>query len=189
MRTSIVPSVTTRLAHIGRYRRPSRLLVGAAVVAVALLVPSSAVAQPCWQPPVAAPVSDPFRAPVCQWCPGNRGIEYATRPGTTVRSVGSGSVSYAGTIAGTRYVVVRLANGWRVTYGDLASSDLRTGDLVLARSAVGVASTRLHFGVRVGPRYVDPDPYLGEWTHRVRLIPLNGTAAAPAGRPRLTCRR
>ena len=89
------------------------------------------MAQPCWQPPIAAPVSDPFRAPVCQWCPGNRGIEYATRPGTTVRSVGAGTVSYAGTIAGTRYVVVRLANGWRVTYGDLASSDLRTGDVLV----------------------------------------------------------
>ena len=34
-----------------------------------------------YQAPVAAVVSDPFRAPATPYGPGNRGLEYATSPG------------------------------------------------------------------------------------------------------------
>ena len=67
------------------------------------------------------PVVDPFRAPACAWCPGNRGLEYAPPPGPPVRAVAAGVVTFTGVVAGTRYVVVdharRLARrptaGWR----------------------------------------------------------------------------
>ncbi len=174
-------------------RRCQRMAVAAATtmcLLVLVLVPATVAAQqPCWQPPVDAPVRDPFRPPRCRWCAGNRGIEYATRPGTSVRSVAAGTVSYSGTVAGTRYVVVEHANGWRTTYGDLARTGLQTGDVVVAGSVVGVARSRMHFGLRTGTRYVDPAPYLGEPTYPTRLIPLDGSRAAPAGRPRLTCGR
>ena len=44
-------------------------------------------AVPCWVPPVEAPVTDPFRAPRCEWCPGNRGIEYGPTAGQVVTAV------------------------------------------------------------------------------------------------------
>lgn len=170
-----------------RVRARSVVAIVAVTAGPVLLAPSVVAARPCWQPPVAAPVSDSFRPPACRWCAGNRGIEFATRPGTTVRSVAAGTVSYAGTVAGTRYVVVEHANGWRATYGDLAASGLRTGDVVVARSVVGVATSRLHFGIRAGTRYLDPARYLGTWTYPTRLVPLDGSRPAPAGRPRLDC--
>lgn len=172
-----------------RLSRAMRSVAAVAATVALSAVPAVAEAAPCWQPPVVAPVIDPFRPPACRWCPGNRGIEYSTRPGTSVRAVAAGTVSFAGSVAGTRYVVVVHADGWRATYGDLARTEVGTGDVVVARSVVGVAGSRLHFGVRDGSQYLDPTPYLGAWAYRVRLVPLDGSPPASAGRARLTCGR
>ena len=48
-----------------------------------------------YRAPVDAPVTDPFRPPPEPWSPGNRGIEYATVPGTPVRAIGPGAVVFA----------------------------------------------------------------------------------------------
>src|SRR5262245_2865597 len=66
---------------------------------------------PCLNAPVRAPVIDPFRTPGCRWCAGNRGIEYGTTPGTLVRASAAGTVTFAGVVAGTRYVVVLHPSG------------------------------------------------------------------------------
>lgn len=153
------------------------------IVAALLAVPSFE----CWQPPVDAPVIDPYRAPACTWCPGNRGITYGPRAGTPVRAVASGVVSFAGLVAGTRYVVVALGDGRRVTYGNLASGGPVTGSTVIVGQTIGRSSSQLHFGLRVGERYVDPTPLIGAWVGRPRLIPLDGGAARPAPPPRLRC--
>jgi murein DD-endopeptidase MepM/ murein hydrolase activator NlpD len=154
------------------------------------------VAVTCWLPPVGAPVADPFRPPSCRWCPGNRGIEYATAPGEPVRAVATGVVTFAGTVAGTSYVVVRLGDGRRVTYGGLDAVAHASGDLVVAGSIVGRTAGRLHFGLREAPvpgddetgeRYVDPAPMLGTLVGRPRLVPTDGTPARPAPSPRLRC--
>ena len=97
------------------------------------LVAGTVAADACWLPPVDAPVVDPFRPPPCAWCPGNRGLEYGTPAGTVVRAVAAGEVTFSGTVAGMRYVVVRHADGRRATYGGLASSPLHAGDVVAAR--------------------------------------------------------
>jgi murein DD-endopeptidase MepM/ murein hydrolase activator NlpD len=144
-------------------------------------------AAPCWPPPLSAPVVDPFRAPPCPWCPGNRGIEYATVPGTTVRAVATGRVTFSGVVARARYVVVEIASGWRITYGHLADSRLRHGDRVAAGAVVGTSSERLHLGVRDGERYLDPSPHLGRWRFRPRLVPVDGSPDAGPGSPRLRC--
>ena len=148
---------------------------------------SAALAGDCWQPPVPAPVTDPYREPACRWCPGNRGIEYATATGTPVRAVAAGTVGFAGVIAGERYVVVRHADGRRATYGGLADARFGTGDLVVAGTVVGTTTTRFHFGLRDGDAYVDPTPLLGQLVYRTRLVPSDGAAPAPAGPPRLRC--
>ena len=141
----------------------------------------------CWLPPVQAPVVDPFRPPPCSWCAGNRGLEYGTRSGTGVRAVAAGVVTFSGTIAGARYVVVRHADGRRATYGGLAGSSLGVGDAVAARAVIGVTAGNLHFGLRDGDTYVDPAPFLGRLVGRPRLVPDDGTAARTARPPRPRC--
>jgi murein DD-endopeptidase MepM/ murein hydrolase activator NlpD len=161
-------------------------------MATALLVGSPAVgaplrAEPCWRVPVTAPVTDPFRTPACRWCAGNRGIEYTVEPGTPVRAAATGRVTFAGRVAGVRYVVVEVEPGWRVTYGALASSRLGVGDPVVAGSIVGRSSARLHFGLRVDGQYRDPAPHLGRAVGVPRLVPLDGHPARPAPPARLVC--
>jgi murein DD-endopeptidase MepM/ murein hydrolase activator NlpD len=141
----------------------------------------------CWTPPVDAPVIDPFRAPACERCPGNRGLEYETRTGQPVVAVASGEVTFSGTVAGTRYVVVRHADGRRATYGKLASSSLQLGDVVRAGARIGSTTRAFFFGLRDGERYVDPAPLLGRVVRPPRLVPTDGTAPPPAPAGRVVC--
>jgi murein DD-endopeptidase MepM/ murein hydrolase activator NlpD len=146
-----------------------------------------ALAAPCWLPPVGAPITDPFRAPACPYCAGNRGLEYGTADGVPVRAVAAGTVTFAGSIGDDSYVVVRHADGRRTTYGNLR--DLRFGrnDVVAARAVLGLTRGPLHFGLRVGDEYVDPAPFLGALRWRPRLVPVDGRAGNPAPPPRLAC--
>lgn len=161
---------------------------GVVLVALSLLVPSRVVvAEPCWTPPVVAPVSDPFRNPACAWCAGNRGIEFGTEPGAVVTAVATGRVTFAGSVTGTVYVVVRHGDGRRVTYGNLDSEGYDTGDLIVRGQLVGRTAGAFHLGLREGDRYLDPGPYLGRLVPRPRLIPVDGSRANPAPPPRLTC--
>lgn len=145
------------------------------------------VAAPCWEPPVDVPVADPFRAPACRWCPGNRGITYGTAAGVAIRAVVAGRVTFAGDVAGTSYVVVEVANGWRLTYGNLTAVRVVAGDVVVAGRLLGHTAGEFHFGLRVGDDdYRDPAPYLGTWHYRPRLIPLDGPPAPPPP-PLLRC--
>jgi murein DD-endopeptidase MepM/ murein hydrolase activator NlpD len=141
----------------------------------------------CLLPPVVAPVADPFREPACPFCAGNRGIEYAVPAGTPVRAAAAGAVTFSGVVAGTFYLVVEHADGVRATYGRLTGSHLGVGSPVTAGAIVGVSAGGLHFGLRVGDRYIDPAPLLGRLVERARLVPTDGSAPRRAPPPRLTC--
>jgi len=151
------------------------------------LIASLGLFTSCLLPPVIAPISDPFREPACQWCPGNRGLEYAVPAGTPVRAAAAGTVTFSGPVAGTFYVVVQHADGMRATYGQLTGSHLAAGDVVVAGAIVGTSAGGLHFGLRVGDRYVDPALFIGRVVERVRLVPTDGSAPRPAPPPRLEC--
>jgi len=144
-------------------------------------------ASPCWDAPVDGVVSDPFRAPDCRWCPGNRGIEFSLDRRATVRSAATGRVTFSGTVVDTRYVVVQMASGWKITYGRLDSTRLKAGDVVVAGVPVGVVTGEFFFGLRIDGEYVDPSPYLGRRIGRPRLIPSTGGVARPAPPSRLRC--
>jgi murein DD-endopeptidase MepM/ murein hydrolase activator NlpD len=177
-------SIATLLAS-----HTTRRAVIAAIAAVAIALaptPGGTVAA-CWLPPVSAPVSDPFRPPDCRWCPGNRGLEYDTAPGQRVRAVATGRVTFAGEIAGTVYVVTELGDGRRVTYGRLATRLHEAGEIVLRGQIVGTTGEGFHFGVRVAGDYVDPAPSIGRLVGRPRLLPSDGSPAAPAPPPSLRC--
>lgn len=156
-----------------------------------LFAPSHAVAAtPCWVPPVVAGrIVDEFRQPPCPFCAGNRGLEYRVRARADVSAVASGVVTWAGDVAGTRYVVVRHGNGWRVTYGRLAATSLRRGDRIVRGTLVGTVSGSFYFGLRVGESYRDPAPHLGRLVGRPRLVPIDGSRPHRPPSPRLQCGR
>jgi murein DD-endopeptidase MepM/ murein hydrolase activator NlpD len=154
----------------------------AALVALATLL-----APTCWRPPVEARVAVPFRAPACTWCPGHRGIEYRVAPGTPVRAVTDGRVVFAGSVVGVTYLVIRVADGRRVTFGQLADLSARVGQQVHEGQVVGHSTARLFLGVRVGDHPVDPAPLLGRPRGRARLVPLDGNRSRPAGPVGRTC--
>jgi murein DD-endopeptidase MepM/ murein hydrolase activator NlpD len=160
-----------------------------ALLAVLAVVPAPALIAPgsCLLPPVATPIVDPFRDPSCPWCPGNRGLTYATAPDTAVRAAAAGTVTFSGVVAGTRYVVVDHGDGRRATYGGLAGSAVRVGDHVAAGTIVGRSGAELHFGLREGEVYIDPAPLLARPVERARLVPTDGTPPRPAPPPRLRC--
>lgn len=166
--------------------RHRRWRCAAVLVALFAVQPAVAEAAPCWLPPARGEVVDPFRPPACPWCPGNRGIEYRTEPGE-VRAVAAGTVSFAGSVAGTRYVVVDLPGGWKLTYGRLATVAVRRGDRVLAGSIVGGVAGELFFGLRIDGGYADPAPFLGRLVGFPRLVPVDGTPPRTAPPPRLVC--
>lgn len=150
-----------------------RFLVMLLLVAV---VPTRAGAAVPWFLPVHGPVVRAFVAPVTPYGPGHFGVHFAVRPGTTVRAAGAGVVSFAGTVDGVLYVVVRHPGDLRTTYGFLAATSLHNGDRVTRGETLG--TTRgpiLHFGLRRGDEYLDP-MQLFERPH-VELAPLSGAAA------------
>jgi murein DD-endopeptidase MepM/ murein hydrolase activator NlpD len=136
----------------------------------------------CLALPSNATVIDPFRAPECARCAGNRGIEYAVPANAVVRSGLRGEVVFVGMVANVRYVVVRASADprVRVTYGGLADVVVSQGEELRRGDALGTmgesdahgsgdahGTARLHLGVRVGDEYMDP------------LAAARGSAAKP----------
>jgi murein DD-endopeptidase MepM/ murein hydrolase activator NlpD len=138
----------------------------------------------CWAPPVPGPVVEPFRAPLCEFCAGHRGLEFSSPPGSAVVAVEAGVVTFSGSVAGIRYVVVAHADGIRATYGSLAATEVGQGQRVVAGQRLGTSGPRLYFGLRRGQQYLDPGPWFGRPAGRPRLVPLDGRYRRPgrAGR-------
>ena len=128
-------------------------------------------------PPVDGPIVDHFRPPACTWCAGNRGIDYAVAPGTSARASAAGVVTFAGSVGFDLFVVVAHADGLRTTYAFLASVGVSVGDRVAQGQVVGTTGDRLHFGVRRGDDYLDPERLLAGLVVRSRLVPTDGSPA------------
>lgn len=152
-----------------------------AIAVLAMLAPS------CYQPPVTAAIVDPFRAPACFYCPGNRGLEYEPAVGSRVVAAAPGVVGFSGLVAGVRYLVVDQTDGRTATYGRLASAVVTFGAVVLAGQPLGTTTARFYFGLREGDRYIDPAPFLGVLRYRPRLIPVDGSPPRRAPPPTLRC--
>jgi murein DD-endopeptidase MepM/ murein hydrolase activator NlpD len=162
---------------------PLRALVAALALTFAAPAPAAAAAEPhqdpgpvvVYAPPVDGPVLDPLRPPSTPYGRGNRGVEYDTEPGDVVRAAAPGRVTFAGSVAGRRYVTVLHGDGVRTTYGPLASigAGVAAGASVDRAGAVGTAGDAMLWTARLGRRaYVDPAELLAaSGTLRVRLVP------------------
>jgi len=134
------------------------------------------VAGIAYEPPVDAPITDPFRPPLTPYGPGNRGIDYATEPGASVRAAADGMVVFAGPVAGGLHVTVLHADGIRTTYSFLAAIRVRERQAVRGGDVVGLTGATLHIGARRGDTYIDPASLWGRSTGppAVHLVPLDG---------------
>ncbi|MBW3579837.1 MAG: peptidoglycan DD-metalloendopeptidase family protein [Actinobacteria bacterium] len=157
-------------------RRPARARAAVVVVSticlVATIVPAAAAPPPAFVAPVSGPVVDGFRPPSSPYGPGNRGLEYASVPGEEVRAAAGGEVVYAGRIGATAHVVVLHGDGLRTSYSFLTDVTVTRGEQVSQGQVVGVAGPVVHFGARVGERYVDPGLLLAGAPVEVHLVPV-----------------
>ncbi|MFU8850273.1 murein hydrolase activator EnvC family protein [Micromonospora sp. SL1-18] len=127
-----------------------------------------------------------FDPPPQPWLPGHRGVDLAAVPGVEVRAAGTGTVLFAGMVAGRPVVTVGHADGLRTTYEPVRPG-LQVGAQVAAGTPIGAllaghpgcpAEACLHWGLRRGEEYLDPLALLG--LGAVRLLPVDAPAADAA---------
>jgi murein DD-endopeptidase MepM/ murein hydrolase activator NlpD len=146
----------------------------------------------CW--PVTGPgvrgrprVLRGFEPPATPWAAGHRGVDLRAGPDAQVRAAAPGEVDFAGQVAGTPVVVVRLPGGLRVTYEPVRAT-AAVGARVGAGARIGVTAggglphcpgACLHWGLLRGDVYLDPLSLLPPSLRRSgpsRLLPVDGVA-------------
>ncbi|MEU6547247.1 transglycosylase family protein [Streptomyces sp. NPDC046859] len=122
--------------------------------------------------PVGASTGTPYRKAGSSWSKGyHTGVDFPVPTGTSVRSVGSGTVVGAGWEGSFGYqVVIRHADGRYTQYAHLSAISVKDGQSVGAGQRIGRSGStgnstgpHLHFEVRTGPGFgsdVDPVAYL-----------------------------
>lgn len=140
---------------------------------VLVAVPARAHADEEWIRPVPGAVVRGFDPPAHRWEPGHRGVDLDAPGGAPVVAAGSGTVAFAGMVAG-RPVVSIDHGALRTTYEPVAAV-VSTGQPVVAGQVIGTVvdghcadSGCLHWGLVRGGDYLDPLSLLG--TSRVRLL-------------------
>ncbi|MDR1808588.1 MAG: peptidoglycan DD-metalloendopeptidase family protein [Propionibacteriaceae bacterium] len=124
--------------------------------------------------PVAGSIVRGFDPPAERWGAGHRGIDLAADAGTTVVAAATGTVRFAGTVAGKG--VVSIDHGGVVTTYEPVRALVQAGDHVLVGDPIGIllaghdcpAAVCLHWGLKEGETYLDPELLLGGG--EVRLI-------------------
>ncbi|MFE9768473.1 murein hydrolase activator EnvC family protein [Streptomyces sp. NPDC005808] len=129
-----------------------------------------------WEPPATA------------YGRGHRGVDLAAAPGTPVRAVAPGRVSFTGPVAGRGVVSVELTGTGtpplRTTYGPVRAA-VEKGAEVAAGEVVGIVepgtshcpTSCLHWGLLRGKTYLDPLSLLPPWLLSrgpSRLLPVAG---------------
>ena len=157
-----------------------------AAVAAALLCAAPAVADSArldWPLRPRPAVVRAFDAPSPNWQRGHRGVDLAGASGQPVYAAGSGTVVFAGPLAGRPVVSIAHPGGLRTSYEPVRPS-VRAGQRVEEGTAIGVLAAGhsgcpveacLHWGAMWGPAanadYVDPLGLLA--TTPIRLKPTH----------------
>jgi len=162
-----------------------RVLAVLVIVALAGAGPAGAGdARMAWPLRPRPAVTRAFDAPSPDWQRGHRGVDLAGAPGQVVYAAGTGTVVFAGVLAGRPVVSVAHPGGLRTSYepveARVRAGQLVDGSTVLGRLAAGhagcPAAACLHWGAMWGPAaradYVDPIGLLAGTP--IRLKPLAG---------------
>jgi murein DD-endopeptidase MepM/ murein hydrolase activator NlpD len=134
--------------------------------------------------PVHGAIVRHFEPPPTPYTAGHRGLDMAVTIGTPVMASAAGTVAFAGQVGGSLFVSIDHADGLRSTYSFLSSVLVSKGTVVpqgylIGRSGPGhpdETTPCLHFGLRRGDTYLDPEPYLLDTMRRniadlLRLVP------------------
>lgn len=113
-----------------------------------------------------------FQRPTSAYGPGHRGVDLAAPVGAVVRAPASGSVVYAGLLAGRGVVSISVGD-LRTTFEPVrplvrAGQTVRAGDPIATLEAGHCLTGCLHWGLRSPSGYLDPLITLGR--RRVRLV-------------------
>lgn len=145
-------------------------------------VPALARAWPVGTHPTVLRGWDPPSTPYGR---GHRGVDLAAPPGTPVRAVAAGQVSFAGRVAGRGVVSVELTGtDLRTTYEPVTAA-VRKGDEVEPGQVVGVVEATgahcggacVHWGLLKDETYLNPLSLLPPWLLHggpSRLLPVLG---------------
>ena len=153
------------------------------LLAVPLLVPARGC--PRLESPVAGEIVRVF-APVGRYG-GHWGVDFAAEPGTAVGAADAGEVTFAGEVAGVLSVTVHHGGGLRSSYSYLQSVSVARGAWIQRGDAIGYSGTdhdlaAVHFSVRIGDRYHDPEDWLrclNAPSKGLSLVPIDPAYAAP----------
>jgi murein DD-endopeptidase MepM/ murein hydrolase activator NlpD len=162
---------------MGSSRRVGVLAVALAAVTVVLtaVVPLAASASPAsakrspagaWAWPLHPDptVVRAFELPPKPWAPGHRGVDLSAADGQPVLASAAGVVTFSGTVVDRDVLTIAHTGGLRTSYEPVTAT-VTAGDVVARGQVVGYvaagpshcgAVTCLHWGARVGDRYVDP---------------------------------
>jgi murein DD-endopeptidase MepM/ murein hydrolase activator NlpD len=191
---------TAGLTSVGREASPRSTPAGSVVrgdAVTAGLGHRRAAAGPDAQEPRSWPVGAPrplvvrgWEPPSSPYGPGHRGVDLAATAGTPVRAAASGTVSFAGSVAGRGVLTITLTGTGdpplRTTYEPVRplveEGAAVTAGQVVASVEPGSSHCRgcLHWGLRRGTEYLDPLTLLPPSLLRrgpSRLLPVFGVPA------------
>jgi hypothetical protein len=130
--------------------------------------------------PVPGGVLRRFEAPTTAFGSGHRGADLAAAAGDAIHAAAAGTVTFAGDVAGVRWVSVAHADGVLTSYGPVArvavargevvARGARLGSLAAGGHGDGAADRGLHWGARRDGRYIDPLSLLDEGVPRPSLV-------------------
>jgi murein DD-endopeptidase MepM/ murein hydrolase activator NlpD len=137
------------------------------------MVPTILLALCLALPPVDGPMVRGF-SPTSEYA-GHWGVDIAAPSGSDVLAPDGGVVTFAGTVAGTSSVTIRVAQDVRVSLSYLSSIDVGAGSSVAAgtivgRSGLAHGDPAVHVSVRIGDEYVDPINWLQCRRGTIRLL-------------------
>ena len=123
-----------------------------------------------------------FDAPSPNWQRGHRGVDLAATPGQLVYAAGSGTVVFAGELAGRPLVSIAHPGGLRTSYEPVRPA-VRPGQAVTAQAVIGelmpghagcAAPACLHWGAMWGPAaradYINPLGLLASTPIRLKPV-------------------
>jgi len=150
----------------------------ATVLAVAVASAGLVAPAPTYSPPLERPVERGFDVSRGPYGAGNRGLDFAVRPGDVVAAIGDGAVVFAGPVAGATWVTVLHPDGLRSTSGPMATVDVVPGAGVRRGDRLGTTGATFHLGVRRGSVYVDPATLFRVRRRHARLVPVRSAKSS-----------